>query len=127
LRPVPSADPKKTLQLIADLDSSSFQARENATYELERLGESARSALLKALKQKPSAEASRRLRLILGKLADREKSPQRLTEIRAIQVLEYIGTPQAQKILSSLASGPAEAFLTQDAAASLARLKARAP
>jgi hypothetical protein len=127
LKPVAAADPKQTLQLIADLDNSSFQVREKATHELERLGESAGSALQKALDQKPSIEASRRLRLVLDKLAESEKSTERLREARATQVLEYIGTPEAQKILTELARGASEAFLTQDAAASLARLKARAP
>jgi WD40 repeat protein len=127
LKPVAPADSKQISQLIADLDNSNFQVREKATDELGRLGELVELTLQKALEQKPSEEASDRLQLLLDKLAQREKSPQRLREIRAIQALEYIGTPEAQSILSAIAKGAPEAFLSQDAAASLARLEARAP
>ena len=42
--------------------------------------------------------------------------------LRALEVLERIGTPEARQILLSLAKGAPEAALTQEAKASLERL-----
>jgi hypothetical protein len=42
--------------------------------------------------------------------------------IRAVQILEYIGTTQAREVLEALAKGAAEARLTQEAKGSLDRL-----
>ena len=45
--------------------------------------------------------------------------------LRAVEVLERIGTPEARQVLAKLADGAPEARLTQEAKASLQRLAKR--
>jgi WD40 repeat protein len=52
-----------------------------------------------------------------------DPTPARLSQIRAIELLEGIATPAARSLLADLAKGAAKAPLTVDAASSLARLK----
>ncbi len=47
----------------------------------------------------------------------------RLREYRAIEVLERIGTPEAQKVLQTLADGAPGALTTETARGALERLK----
>jgi hypothetical protein len=42
--------------------------------------------------------------------------------LRAIELLERLGTPEARKLLERLGQGSPEAWLTQEAKASLGRL-----
>jgi len=56
-----AADSQLITRWIADLDSGQFAVREKATRELEKLGESARPALRKALEDHPKPEARKRL------------------------------------------------------------------
>ena len=48
--------------------------------------------------------------------------PETLRALRAVAVLEDVGTPPARKVLETLAKGSVEARLTQEAKAALARL-----
>ena len=52
-------------------------------------------------------------------------SPETLRGLRAVEVLELIGTAEAKEVLELLARGLAEARLTQEASASLGRLGQR--
>ena len=54
-------------------------------------------------------------------------SPRRLRELRAVQVLEFIGTAAARGVLQDLAKGVTEASLTRHAQAALGRLAKRFP
>jgi hypothetical protein len=123
LRPI-HADAKRLAGLIADLDNDQFAVREKAAKDLEHFGEVAVGACEKALRGHPPAEVRRRLESFLEQQAKSasEPSPERLRVLRAIEVLEHIGTLQAQELLKSLASGAPEAHLTQEAKAALKRL-----
>jgi RNA polymerase sigma factor (sigma-70 family) len=123
LRPV-HADEQRLAELIADLDNDQFAVREKAAKNLEHLGDVAIAACEKALQGQPSAEVRRRLESFLEKQAKSawKASPERLRALRAIEVLEHIGTLQAQELLKSLASGEPQARLTQEAKAALGRL-----
>jgi hypothetical protein len=61
------ADPKRLAQLIADLESNDFPARQKATEELESLGVLAIAALEKALAGKPALETRTRIERLLEK------------------------------------------------------------
>jgi hypothetical protein len=103
LRPVPELDPRRVAQLIADLDSEEFAVREAATKDLAALGERAEPALRQALKDRPSLEARKRLE---GLLAPQRVPPgEVLRGLRAVWVLERIGTVEARQMLQKLASG----------------------
>jgi RNA polymerase sigma factor (sigma-70 family) len=107
-------------RLVADLDSDSFEAREQATRQLEAFGGAAEAALRKALAGRPPAEARRRIEELLGKL-DPRRSSEGLRVLRALEVLERIGSRDARQLVAALAAGAPEARLTQEAKASLSR------
>jgi hypothetical protein len=69
-KPGGSVEKKRVDQWLKDLDSDSFQARDKAARELEKLGNDARPFLREALKGQPSPEARRRMEALLEKLRD---------------------------------------------------------
>ena len=127
LRPAPPADPREIARRIADLDSDDFDVREKAERELDGLGDLAEAALRKALEGQPPAELRRRAERLLEKLDGPVTSPERLQQLRTLEVLEQVGTPPAEKVLEGVAQGAAESRLTREAKASLQRLVRRRP
>jgi RNA polymerase sigma factor (sigma-70 family) len=126
VKPVPAAPKDADLdRLFADLDSDRFATREQATRELARLGESAVSGVRDRLHKTESVEARRRARAFLDQFDQAEPSPARLRELRAVELLEGIGTPAAKQYLAELAKGAVGAPLTREAAAALGRLERR--
>jgi RNA polymerase sigma factor (sigma-70 family) len=127
LQPVPPLDIAQRnmiSQWIEDLGSDQFAVRQTASRQLEKLGEHACSAIRTALEGKPSLEARRRLEQLLQGVEG--WTPERLRSVRALEVLELIGTPEAQHVLTLLAQGASESRLTQEAKASIERLAKRA-
>jgi HEAT repeat protein len=118
------ADPEQMADLIRDLDNDEFVVREKAEAALGRLAEGAAPALRRALDNKPGAEVRRRVTGLLEQL-DQGKAPAQLQSLRAIEVLERLGTPEARKVLEELAKGISAARQTQEAKASLDRLDSR--
>jgi WD40 repeat protein len=123
LHPVPAADDAKIAQLVADLGGT-FDARRKAAAELERLGELAVPHLRKALEGDPALDLKQRVEGLLQKTAVRRVQGDQLRELRAVELLELAGTPEAKQVLESLAKGAAGARLTREAEAALARLAA---
>jgi RNA polymerase sigma factor (sigma-70 family) len=127
LHPVPRVTAERLRQWIADLDADDFTRREEASRNLAKLGSEAEPALRQALEGKPSLEARKRVEALLDGLASQtEMTPDALRQLRAIQALEQIGSPEARQILASLAQGAPAAPATRDAAAALALLDRRA-
>jgi hypothetical protein len=125
VRPVLAADPKRTEQLIRDLGSDQFAVRERAARELEALAEAAAPALRRALRGKPPVELRRRVEQLL---ADVEAvSHEQLRLLRAVEVLEQVGSPQGRQVVQTLARGAPEVRLTREAKAALDRLARRPP
>jgi WD40 repeat protein len=125
LRPAADPDPKRVRQLIADLDDANFDKREAAAADLARLGPLAEAAMRAALKDPPSAEVRRTLNALLEKLRAGPSSADDLRQMRAVLVLDLIGTPDARDLLAKLAGGAPGARLTHDAKLALERLKHR--
>ncbi len=125
LHPVPSLSLQNITDLIARLDHEQFDARDRAAKELEHQGELAEPALRKALESQPSAQARQQIKLLLGKLENRVSGPEILRPLRALTLLEEIGTDDARDVLGRLAKGAPGAWLTQEAVASLERLAKR--
>jgi WD40 repeat protein len=127
LSPVPTVDPKLLARLVADLNANEFAARESSEKELEKLGELAAPVCRKAMESKPSAEMSRHLTTLIEKQTKAELNlpPDRLRALRAVEVLELIGTKDAREVLAQFARGAEDASMTREAKASLERLAHR--
>jgi RNA polymerase sigma factor (sigma-70 family) len=115
LQRVKPPDAKRIECLIADLDDERFQVREQAVRELEALAEYAAPALRRALTGKPSLEVRRRLSALLNRLDGARPLAKTVRQIRAVEALESVGNPEAQRVLDKLATGPPEMPLTQEA------------
>jgi hypothetical protein len=126
ITPAGPVEPQRLARLIADLDNDAFAVREKATQELEALAELTETILRQTLEGRPSAEVRRRVEGLLDKVYGPVTSPDRLRGLRAIEVLEQIGTSEACVVLRQMTRGPAAARLTHEAKASLDRLAATA-
>jgi RNA polymerase sigma factor (sigma-70 family) len=110
--------------LIRDLNADRFAVRQKATAQLQEIGEQAEAALRDELTRKPPLEVRQRIDQLLVQLEPAD-SPERIRMLRAIRVLEYVGTPEAKQVLERLAGGAPAALMTQEAKASLERLERR--
>jgi len=123
LRPAQSVKAERLDKLIAELDDKQFSVRQNASAELERLGELAVPSARKALQGKVPAETRRRLEQLLAAVEGKGSvSGDRLLTLRAVEVLERIGNTKAQELLRSLAHGAAGSLQTEEANEALKRL-----
>jgi RNA polymerase sigma factor (sigma-70 family) len=122
LKRVTAPDAKVVAQLIADLESDNFAARQKATAALEKLGDVVVPQLRAALEKRPALEAARRIEKILDSIAGLSLPPEKLRDLRAVEALEYIATASARTVLQALAEGAAGAPLTRDSQAALQRL-----
>jgi WD40 repeat protein len=122
LHPEPLPPLERIPQLIVDLDNNRFTVREQATRELETIGTSAEPALRAALERQPSTEVRRRLEYLLTKIGPRNLTHDALRGVRAIEVLEQIGSGDARQILATLTKGRADSVLVKEAKRSMERL-----
>jgi WD40 repeat protein len=123
LRPVRPPAPERIEKLLAGLDSKKFAEREAASEELASYGALVEPALRQALGKKPSTDTRKHLESLLERLSGRAVSGEALRNVRLVQVLERIGSPEARAMLETLAGGAPGAGLTRDAKAALERLK----
>jgi hypothetical protein len=123
LRPVMLPDAAAVAQLLADLDSQSFNVRQKAGAGLEKLGDGIETALRKALPQSRSLETRRRLEALLKAIEDPMSKPEKLREMRAVEIVERIGNAEARTLLERLAHGAPESWLTREARDALERLR----
>lgn len=122
LSPAEPVDEILITRWIGDLDSQQFAVRERATAALVRTADQSESLLRAALDSTRSAEVRQRIRHILDAATDGDLSPDRLREVRAVEVLELIRTTKARERLTTLARGPSGAYLTRESQAALKRL-----
>jgi hypothetical protein len=117
-------DAKRIDQLIGQLDSDDFDVRERATRELEKLEATIEETLRQAIEHSASTEVRTRATAILAKILP-NRSPALVRQLRAVEVVERIGTPSARRLLASVAGGAPGARLTGEAKAALERLTNR--
>jgi hypothetical protein len=122
LAPVPAVPAETINKLVDDLDSDTFAVRQKATKELEKLGRQARPALEKMLTKPPSAEAQSRAKKLVEQ-SELVWLPEELRQIRSVEVLERIASPEARELLARLAKGAPGARQTDEAKLSMTRLK----
>jgi RNA polymerase sigma factor (sigma-70 family) len=108
-RVVPTAlkpDERRLLTtLIRQLDDDEPAKRDAASAALERAGARAEPVLREALERGPSAEVRVRVEKLLAALVVLVPTGEELRQLRAIEVLEKLGTPEARKLLETLAAG----------------------
>jgi WD40 repeat protein len=122
LKPAPAVDPHRIHQLIADLENDQFTVRRQAQGALEKLDTLPEAALRKVLQGKPSLEARKRAEALIEKLQGPVAVPEILQGLRAVEVLEQIGTAEARQLLARLAAGAEGARVTREARAAGERL-----
>jgi WD40 repeat protein len=120
LRPVAAPDSRSIRDSVQQLGSDHFRVRQQAFDRLRKLGDVAVPALRLRLLGTPSVHERRSIEALLRQA--KMWSPEDLRILRAIQIIEYIGTREAQEILTRLARGAPESRLTKEAQASLWRL-----
>jgi len=125
LQPVFRDEPQRISELIAALDSGSFKERQEATAQLGLQVEVHEPAVRQALSGQHSPEARRRLEHILRTRREARFSARQLQMLRALEVLEYIGSSEAKEVLEALTKGTPEFRITREARASLDRLAKR--
>ncbi len=118
----PTASANEMRKLLADLDSDSFEVRDAAAKRLNELSFQVEPALRAALNAKPSLEQRRRIEELLV-AAPPPPTPEELRQLRALIVLERIGTPEARRLLEEVAKGPPSARLTRQALSCLACIR----
>jgi RNA polymerase sigma factor (sigma-70 family) len=124
LQPASKLDSYRLQRVLRDLDSVEFAIRQQATREIEKLGEAAWPAVENALaRADASPESRRRLEQLQGRLE--VPTGELLRGLRAIEILERIATQEARQVLHKLADGAPEARLTREAKATLERLEKR--
>jgi hypothetical protein len=121
----PEGVAERVRKLIANLDDDDFRVREAASQELTKAGSAAVPALRAALEAQPSLEVRRRVEALLEAVGPQRAeglTGEQLRTIRAVQVLEQVGTPEAQEILRAVAKGPQDRP-AREARAALDRLQ----
>lgn len=122
LKPVSPADALRVEKLIADLDSDQFAVRQKASQELDKLGDLAEPYLRRVLEGKPTLEVRRRADDLLRKLEEQPPAGEVARDLRALALLEHLGTPEAREVLRRMTKGAPGVRITREAAAALERL-----
>jgi RNA polymerase sigma factor (sigma-70 family) len=126
LKPAKPIDSQWVAARLRDLDSQKFAERDRATRELEECGDNVAAAVEKLLATKPSAEARQRAEKILAKIRGRDATDQAAQFLRALEVLEWLGTAKARELVEKLAKGAEGVSFTEEAKRSLKRWRASA-
>jgi WD40 repeat protein len=127
LRASEAPDMAKIQAWVDDLSSAKFSVRNSASNALVGQGELAEVTLRKSLETKIDFETRRRVQTILSRLDEPVVAPEKLREIRAVEVLETLSSAEAKDLLQLLAKGYSEHRQTRQATESLRRLNDREP
>ncbi len=126
IQPIPKLakpTPEQIAAWLVQLDAPAFAVRESASQFLKAKGIGFVAELQAATQTTPSLEVKSRLETIVEHLL---KPPlPNVMEARAIELLERIGSADAQTLLAKIAAGEPTHVFTQDAIASLKRLQLR--
>jgi WD40 repeat protein len=122
LRPVLPVEPERLTRLIAELDSNEQSVRDHASAQLKEIGEQGLPALRKA-SESSSLEVRKRALQLLNHLDRAVVTGLSARPVRAVEVLERVGTAEARKLVRELAGGTAQARLTQEAQKALKRMR----
>jgi WD40 repeat protein len=112
--------------LVRDLDAANFAVREAASKKLRELDDAAEPALRAALTASTSPEVRQRLEALLALSASAWRLPlggDLLRGVRAIEVLERVGTAEAKELLAAWRAQTRHPRLSTEADLALGRLR----
>jgi hypothetical protein len=111
---------EQVAKLAAELGDQNFAVRQKAATTLDDMGEGAEAALRRIVEGNPTLEVRQRIGQIL---TNRDKDV--IRKLRAIEVLEQIGTAEARQVLLTLANTTPNPRVSDGARAALQRLATR--
>jgi hypothetical protein len=114
---------KRIAKLMVELTSEEFPVRNAAFEESKNLDIEIEPAFHRAIAAGVTLECRRRMEMLLDLPPAIVRGREVLRSIRAVQMLEATRTPAARQLLTLLATGAADARLTQVARDSLERSK----
>jgi WD40 repeat protein len=123
--------PREVVLWIGNLNNDDPAVRKKALADLEQQGEAVIPVLQQTLMQKPSREIAHQVELLLQLLPKVSSFPsmkplsgENLQLLRALEVLENIGTPESHAVVEMLGQRAPELRLAQEAQAASQRLAA---
>jgi WD40 repeat protein len=122
LKPAQAVEGQVIETLINELDNDAFKIRQKASADLLKIGDQIVPYIDKALAGTPTLETRRRLQELRDKSSGLQLQGDRLQAVRAVEILERIGTPAARQVLQTIAAGAPGAVLTRQAQGALQRL-----
>ncbi len=121
---------EKVEKAIAELDDDAFTKRDQAMKDLQSLAHQFAPLLEAKMKAAAAGEIRNRLTFILKQMGEEKQPASLVMELRALNLLEQIGTKEARDLVERLSHGAAQARLTVEAQAVLERMaksKSRRP
>ncbi len=97
-----SPSPRQIAKWLTELDARGFDDRLKAQEQLAQIADLIAPQLQKALDDRPSLEMRFRLEELLDPQGSGPVYQARLRAVRAIAVLEHIGTPKARRVLENV-------------------------
>jgi WD40 repeat protein len=123
VKPPPPADEKTIAKLIEQLDADDVETRDQATSSLQDIGEAVVAPLQKVLEASPSLEVRTRAQKILENQKTGTAAASLLRGLRAIEVLEWIGSRDAVQLLETYTKEGKSSVLAVEAKYALGRVK----
>jgi WD40 repeat protein len=121
LKPREAVDLKRIRELVGQLGDDQFKVRDKANSELAKIGDQIVPVIDQALQADVPLEIKHRLEILRGKFTGLLLQGERLRAVRAVEVLERIGSIEARQVLTTLAQGAPSELLTRSAQAALKR------
>jgi WD40 repeat protein len=123
LHPARALNAEQVQQWLADLNHPRYRIRDEAHRALGKLGSPIRPALETALRPPVPPEVRWRVEELLGRIENQQLSADELRQLRAVLLLERVGTPAALALLQTLGRGTPAAPLTQAAQEAARRVR----
>jgi WD40 repeat protein len=121
LKPAAAPDDKKLAAIFADLDAADIETRKQSEEVLKEMGPLARPLLRKALEGNLGKVARQRIEDLLAVPERPLMTPERILQVRAVEVLEHMDSPASRRLLEKLAKGAEGDPLTIEAQAACGR------
>jgi WD40 repeat protein len=121
LKPAPAVDLARLQHLIGELKNANYAVRDKASRNLAQMDTQIIPALEVILHDEAPVEAKRRITKIIEELEAHKTAPANFRAVRAVEVLERIGSQESTALLQSFSNGAAHSRLTTAAKDALSR------